>query len=194
MKGTAMNRIVIIIAIALLPACGKFSKAEPTKKQEQALKATEAAESISFNENAEIDNIKRRLEITSQPGKIGYVVLLNEAGQPILYTSVKGKVTSGSKRLTRPYDVYEGRHGGYGADFIVAGPSDEGTYGHSSPYIYFWTHEDRYVQWSGDYLYSDQPIRLRVEPLVINIAAEGESKLKPSAPKAPEAKSEAGGG
>ena len=168
-----------------LAACGGDKKYEKDNKHQQAAKAKAAAESLTFDENAEIDNIKRRLEITSSPGKIGYIVLLNEAGQPILYTSVKGKVTSGSKRLTRPTELVGGNDHGGSRDYVMPGPSDEGTYGSSSPYIYFWTHEDRYVQWSGDYLYSDQPVRLRVKPLVINITDD--QPLEPTKPEASEA-------
>lgn len=180
-----MNRIVLLFTLPLFlaSACGGDAPA-PDKKHKQAAKAKEAANSLTFDENAEIDNIKRRLEITSSPGKIGYVVLLNEAGQPILYTSVKGKLTSGSKRLTRPVELTHGSRGQYSGDFVVPGPSDEGTYGSSSPYVYFWTHEDRYVQWSGDYLYSDQPVRLRVKPLVINIT-DDQPEPEPAAAPAP---------
>ena len=138
-------------------------------KQTQADKAKAAANSITFLENAEIDNIKRRLELTADPGKIGYIVLLNEAGQPILYETVKGKVTSGGKRLTEPDRVvsYSNVNGQVWVN--RAAPSDEGTYGSSNPYIFYWNAEGAYRQWAGPYLYSDRPIRLRIEPLVVNV-------------------------
>ncbi len=183
-----MKRIIFLFTIPFLVTACDNKRGVQDKKHQQAAKAKAAAESLTFTENAEIDNIKRRLEITSSPGKIGYVVLLNEAGQPILYTSVKGKLTSGSKRLTRPMELIHGDRGQAYGDFLAPGPSDEGTYGSSSPYIYFWTHEDRYVQWSGDYLYSDQPIRLRVEPLVVNIS-DDQDEL-PAAKLVEEAKSD----
>lgn len=135
---------------------------EQSAKSIQAEKAQDAANSISFTENSEIENIKRRLELTSSVSKIGYVVLLNQAGQPIAYETVKGKVTSGSKRLTAVNRVDAGGR-------VLAAPSDEGTHGSSDPYIYFWTPSGKYVQWNGSYLYSDQPIRLRVEPLIISV-------------------------
>jgi hypothetical protein len=84
-----------------LTACIPEEKAPPTQRQVQANQAAQAANSIRFNANAEIDNIKRRLELTSDPNLLGYIVLMNEAGQPIIYEGVKGKVTSGSKRLTQ---------------------------------------------------------------------------------------------
>lgn len=147
----------------------------PRNKAEQEQKAERAADAIHFDENAEIDNISRRLKLTSDPGLLGYIVLFNGAGSPIRYTTVKGKVTSGSKRLTRPWayrDVWDPDKSDPTSNShyaLVEAPGDEGTYGSSNPYIYFWTQSGQYVQWSGDYLYSDQPIRLSVEPIVVDV-------------------------
>lgn len=164
-------RIPILLLFGLLTAVA-LSGCEPTSatatgKVTQAQKAAEAANSITFTENAEIDNIKKRLDLTSNPGALGFIVLLNSAGQPILYEGVTGKVTSGGKRLTPPAQLWNIDRGQYSGTDIGPAPSDEGTWGSSSPYIFYWNTEGVYRQWAGDYLYSDQPIRLRVEPLVI---------------------------
>jgi len=136
----------------------------PNKKHQADL-ARQRSESIKFTGNAEIDNIAKKLELTANPSLLGYIVLLNESGQPVYYTGVKGKITSGGKRLTPPdRSTAEGS----GANNVVrAAPSDEGTYGSSGEYIFFWTTEGRYKQWNGKYLYSDEPIRLSIQPLVI---------------------------
>ncbi len=169
------NRAIAVLLVAtaggaLLTGC--LNDGQPTTKQVQAQKAAQAAAQISFTENAEIDNIKRRLELTSQPGLLGYIVLLNESGQPVYYTTVKGKVTSGGKRLTEP-----DRSGSWGSgqnNVVRAAPSDEGTYGSSGEYIFFWTQAGQYVQWNGKYFYSDKPIRLTVQPLVVSIEQPAE--------------------
>lgn len=148
----------MIAILLMLAAC-----IEPDNKTIQSNKAEAAANSIHFDENAEIDNIKKRLELTSQPGLLGYVVLLNQTGQPVMYTTVKGKITSGGKRLTSPYYSNESS--------APRAPSDEGTYGTSGEYVYFWTQNGQYIQWNGTYLYSDKPIRLSVEPLVVAVEA-----------------------
>jgi hypothetical protein len=153
-----MRSAILLMSLCIL-ACAPPT---PTAKEIQSAKAEAAAESIHFDENAEIDNIKRRLELTSSPGLLGYVVLLNDAGQPIQYTAVKGKITSGSKRLTSPYLST-------GSGYVPMAASDEGTYGSSNDYVYFWTESGQYIQWNGRYLYSDKPFRLRVEPLVVEV-------------------------
>lgn len=160
-----MKTKIALTALLALALAGCGPEAPRAAKVSQAERAAEAANSISFTENAEIDNIKRRLELTSNPGAVGFVLLMNEAGQPIMYTSVKGKITSGSKRLTEPDRVT----GYLDNPTVRAAPSDEGTYGSSDAYIYFWTAEGQYVQWNGKYLYSDKPLRLRIEPLVVHV-------------------------
>lgn len=165
------SRNLILLTAALgLAACGTPTGDAAPVKESQVEKAQAAADSLVFTENAEIENIKRRLSLTSKPGAIGYIVLLNEAGQPILYTSVKGKITSSGKRLTPPIKEWSIQ----GDSTAVQGAlgdaaSDEGTWGSSDPYVYFWDTNGSYHQWSGRYLYSDKPIRLRTEPLVVNI-------------------------
>jgi hypothetical protein len=120
-------------------------------------------------ENAEIDNIKARLELTSNPGLMGFILLMNEAGQPIMYTGVKGKISSSGKRLTAPVKEWRIDRGEWNGSQLGPAPSDEGTWGSSDSYIYFWTTNGQYMQWNGKYLYSDKPFRTTVEPLVVSI-------------------------
>lgn len=168
-----MNKIGAIVIATSLPMIVGASGCDsgPTAssvKNEQAQKAERAANSIQFTDNAEIDNIKARLELTANPGLLGFIILLNEMGQPVLYEGVKGKVTSGTKRLTKPYAWAHRDCGQYGCDQQISGPSDEGTFGTSGDYVFYWNVNGQYRQWNGKYLYSDKPFRLRIEPLVIS--------------------------
>ena len=163
-----ISAIFAALACVMLAGCDVDP---PTNKQVQTNKAAEAAKSINFEDNAEIDNIKHRLELTADPGKLGFIVLLNQAGQPILYEGVKGKVTSGGKRLTPPDRASSGWGGGGTNTIARAAASDEGTWGSSGEYIYYWNTDGVYRQWGqGSYLYSDQPIRLRIQPLIVGTA------------------------
>lgn len=166
-----MQRIILASAAALvLAGCNAATAEPPTARDQQAQRAAEAAGAVVFAKNAEIENIQRRLKLTSNPGQIGFVLLLNQAGQPIMYTSVKGKITSGGKRLTRPDECWSGgtqNRGCYQGDAARAAPSDEGTFGSSGEYAFFWTTDGQYVQWNGGYLYSDKPFRTNIKPLVI---------------------------
>lgn len=162
---------LILTAIALV-ACNDTAAQKP-KKVTQSQKAKQAAGSVSFTENAEIENIKKRLELTSQPGLLGFLAVTNAAGAPVMYTCVKGKITSGGKRLTQPWKLTKGDRGEWSGDFVTPAPSDEGTWGSSSPYIYWWTCGGQYIQTNVNYVYSDKPFRLTVQPL---IAIDAETK------------------
>lgn len=157
----------VLFATTLLVACGE-ADTEPTAKQKQADAGTRLANQVVGNhsENAEQKNIARRLGLTMNPGQIGFMALFNQAGAPIAYYAVKGKITSSGKRLTSPDE----RNCWSESCAYHQSASDEGTYGSSDPYVYFWTVDDVFIQWNGPYLYSDKPFRLRIEPLVISVA------------------------
>jgi hypothetical protein len=177
-----MTRLLLLPLLALLSVACEPNP--PTTKDIQAARAFQAAQTINFDENAEIENIKARLELTSNPGALGFVLLMNDMGQPILYAAVKGKITSSGKRLTSPFDC---RVGDTSAGcYNGMAPSDEGTFGSSDPYIYFWTVSGQYYQWNGSYLYSDKPFRISVEPLVIDITEHPEADE--ATPEKPQAK------
>lgn len=132
----------------------------------QAQKASEAAKSITFTDNAEIENIKKRIELTSKPGLLGYVAIINKVGQVSLYTPVQGKLTSGSKRLNPP-DRASANFGGGQNTVVRAAPSDEGTWGGSGEYIFFWSPNGQYFQTNEGYIYSDKPFRPTQQPLLV---------------------------
>lgn len=163
-----MKRILSVLMIGLMAVSlgGCNVEAQKSQKTTQAEKASQAANQIRFAENAEIDNIKRRIELTAQPGLLGYILLLNNAGQPIMYEGVVGKVSSSGKRLTPP--VQEWNTWGE-TNPLGPAPSDEGTWGSSAEYIFYWNTNGQYRQWNGMYLYSDKPFRLTTEPLVVSL-------------------------
>ncbi len=120
-------------------------------------------------------NIKKRLETFDDPNKVSYIYLTS-FGRVMAFYTIKGKVTSGSKRLTRQSVTVDGD--GNVADvgsnvfdssgsYTVEQPELDGTYGSSTPYIYFWTTDNVYVQWSGDYMLVDQPLKLATQPELV---------------------------
>jgi hypothetical protein len=146
-------------------------RGQPTKA------AKEAADSINFIGNAEVDNIKRRLTLTSNPDLLGFILILNQAGQPILYEAVKGKITSGTKRLNAPDRT---KCGGNNC-FNTSAASDEGTYGASSDYVYYFNTSGQYRQFHNvGYLYSDAPFRLTIEPLAVSLQPSTKDEKLPS--------------
>jgi hypothetical protein len=133
----------------------------------------------------EQENVKRRIEQENAPGAIQHLYVLSAySGQILIYSTVKGKVTSSGKRLT-PLTVacmngqYVGSaHEGFGVDFPGAGEKrtgevlqDDGTYGSSIEYLYWWDAQGKYHQQyvtGGMILHiSDNPMSFR--GVVINV-------------------------
>lgn len=161
---------------------GGCTETIPVTNAEKQSKAVADQVDAATTENNEADNIGFKRIMMGKPGLIGYVVFLSQDGRPIQYYTVKGKCTSGSKRLTQQRRLEFVKAYGRDADgdgFVnggqwqeVDGSSEDGTYGSSDAYIYCRTTNDAYIQWNGQYLYSTQPFDLTIKPLVIDLSGK----------------------
>lgn len=120
-------------------------------------------------------NISKRLQMWSDENKISYIYLTS-FGKVMAFYTVKGKVTSGGKRLTPQSVSVDGcgnvavvdeNNGNCSGSYSIEQPELDGTYGSSNPYIYFWTTDGTYVQWSGEYMLADQPLQLTTQPELV---------------------------
>jgi hypothetical protein len=134
----------------------------------------------------EQEQVGNRLANDNKFGAIKHLYVISPySGQVILYSTVKGKVTSSGKRLT-PTTVAsaDGNSGGYsnrgGIPVNINGETyytsevlqDDGTYGTSDPYIYWFDSRGIYHQHymtGGQIIHvSDQPLS-GVKSVVINM-------------------------
>jgi len=131
------------------------SSSQPSAQQQEEVRRQERQERLvkmaslgeDFNPLIERNNIIFRTEITSL-GNIMYLYRYSMTGQILYRVAVVGKVTSTSKRLEPTWTKTGGRRGGYGATFIVEAPDAYGTYGHSTPRIFFMDPQGNY--WEMD--------------------------------------------
>lgn len=134
--------------------------------------------------SAEQRNVRDRLVEDNKPGAIKHLYVISAySGQVILYSTVKGKVTSSGKRLNPRGIISNFSQDGCGAGVnVYMGTKsyctnemieDDGTYGDSVEYVYWWDVQGRYHQLyvtGGEILtVSDQPIP--VKSITINIDA-----------------------
>lgn len=118
-------------------------------------------------------NIKRRLEQDNKPGAIQHLYVLSAySGQVLIYSTVQGKVTSSGKRLTPSHLVssgdsinlpnLDGTTRSYYTDEMIG---DDGTYGSSEPYLYWYDSKGIYHQHyvsGGQIIHvSDQPVAVK---------------------------------
>lgn len=128
-------------------------------------------------------NVGQRLLLDNKVGSIKHLYVISAySGQVLIYSTVKGKVTSSGKRLSPSTvsNVYNNAGTGFLVDFGASGRGstqevlgDDGTYGSSVDYIYWWDtrgiYHQHYVQGGQIVHVSDQP--LAVKNVIINMEA-----------------------
>ncbi|HFI0683544.1 TPA: hypothetical protein ACGO44_000030 [Streptococcus suis] len=102
----------------------------------------------------------QREKAVQLPSKIekpmGYILLMNSSAVVGTFT-VDGKVSSLNSFLTPDSEYYEFVSG---SDFTHENewlPDVDGSYGENDNGIFFFTVDGKYIEWTGEYLYSDIP-------------------------------------
>ncbi|MGV3311305.1 hypothetical protein ACEE16_05090 [Streptococcus suis] len=102
----------------------------------------------------------QREKAVQLPSKIekpmGYILLMNSSAVVGTFT-VDGKVSSLNSFLTPDSEYYELVSG---SDFTKENkwlPDVDGSYGENDNGIFFFTVDGKYIEWTGEYLYSDIP-------------------------------------
>jgi len=101
---------------------------------------------------------------------LGYIVLFASSGAILGTFVVDGKVSSLNSWLT-PDDWYK-----YASDWAIniEMPDTDGTYGTNVDGIFFFTADGKYIEWTGDFLYSDIPFIVENPILVIDNGGEND--------------------
>jgi hypothetical protein len=156
-----MKRLFFVGLCVLFVGCDFNTEYKEPQSKSGVTKATVKIKTDENGFTVEQKNIGRRLKIDNKPGSIKHLYLVSSyTGDVILYSTVKGKVTSSGKRLN-PYSIAAGGLGNgsnspdyYGIKVSVGGRvyrtsevlQDDGTYGHSMEYLYWWDMNDIYRQ------------------------------------------------
>lgn len=178
-----MKKVTLTFTLACLTFF--FCTAESCEPQQEAQSSSGITKkSVTVKTDAEgwsveQRNIADRLRMDNQPGSIKHLYVISPySGQCLLYSTVKGKVTSSGKRLT-PSTVVVGASGEYRLSGFD-GPSgtttnevlqDDGAYGSSAEYIYWWDSRGKYHQHfftGGQIIHvSDEP--MPVKSVILNL-------------------------
>ena len=186
---------VILIGF-LLSSCYPSAVSRPSQPQSTTgvKKATANVTIQASGLTIEQENISRRLELENIPGSIKHLYIIAPmTGDVLLYSTVQGKITSSGKRLS-PYHAYRigthyesafqkgfpvkfGESGSYYTEEVL---QDDGTYGSSSPYIFWFSSRGHYHQ---HFITGGQIIHLSDAPMsfpkvIVNIE-ELEKNLPP---------------
>lgn len=169
-----MKRYILLLLLVL-------SSCEQRSNPKSATGVSKAQASVKPQANGltvEQENIKRRIELENTPGSIKHIYILSAySGEVLLYSTVKGKITSSGKRLTPStinggFDIkFPGYHDGNPGisadkrDWTTTSEvlQDDGTYGSSIEYLYWFDQSNVYHQ---HYLQGGQILHISGEPMV----------------------------
>lgn len=145
-----MKKIILIICVALFASCD-FPQHQEPKSSSGVTKASVKIATGSDGLTVEQRNISKRLEVDNEIGAIKHLYIISAmSGQTIIYSTVDGKVTSGGKRLTpKTLDTSAiTPRIKIGDDMYRTGEviQDDGTYGDSMNYLYWWDVKGIYHQ------------------------------------------------
>jgi hypothetical protein len=171
------NKLITILAICFVALLSLGNDGcNGTNKEVQSASGVKKAEvKVDVNPQTgmtvEQENVTGRVKQDNTPGSTKHLYIISPySGQVIMYSTVKGKVTSGSKRLT-PLEV---RAASDSAPFWVdiGGTrywtnqvlGDDGTYGSSSEYIYWFDSKGSFHQ---HFMTGGQIVHVSSEPISV---------------------------
>lgn len=177
MKKKIVIILVLIVCVFVLASCDMNTSAGSAKLDQVA--TMEIADNLSGNQPTPTDidyslerynlirrtywvnGMREKAKAVECPIKkpLGYVVLF--AGNTVAGRFVvDGKVSSLNSYLTPDSEYYELAHGGnYTAKNNWLADVD-GSYGENDNGIFFFTPNGNYIEWTGEYLYSDIPFEV----------------------------------
>jgi hypothetical protein len=171
------NTIYIIAAVMLIAIAMIFAGCTDNRATVSSSGIQKATVTLSAQPNGmtvEQQNVAERLVQDNKPGSIKHLYLISSFNNRVIYYStVRGKVTSGGKRLS-PTSVATDVSGSwsYGIPVNIGGydyrtaevTQDDGTYGTSADYLFWWDTKDVYHQ-----LYiGNSIVMITSEPININ--------------------------
>lgn len=170
MKKIVMVVLIFTILVVSLTAC------EATGSGQDIVSTQEVADSLAISQPTPTDinfsleryNLMRRAYwvngqrekansiICEVPKPFGYIILF-AGNAPVSRFIVDGKVSSLNSFLTpNSYDEYVTQ----GGVKTIELSDVDGSYGENDNGIFFFTVDGNYVEWTGEYLYSDIPIEI----------------------------------
>lgn len=179
------NKAIILLMLTLIIISGCESgmpQNQPTQQYESKFAEQNQKRLIqtvtppTLTDSLERQNIKKRLELLNDNQKIFYVYLINY-GKVMAFHVAQGKISNLDSYMMSTEQIVRNEEcrkelDGPNSDcyFITESPDLDGSYGTNGEGIFFFTTEGAYVEWKGDYMVSDHPLKISSPPeLVANI-------------------------
>jgi hypothetical protein len=178
MKNFSRIALVAVAVLALSAQSCDAPKADTTTQNARAVESNQqrlqtAIPAPALQTSLERQNLVERLQRINQQNMSGFIYLLSY-GRVVASYPIRGKVTSLNAYLMAGERPMNDPHGSLDAGSVmVEQPDYDGAYGKNADGIFFFTADSNaYVEWAGDYLFSDQPLKLNQEPMMVRQVAD----------------------
>ena len=115
----------------------------------------------------ERENLIKRTNLWNDANKISYIYLISY-GKVMSFYTIKGKVSSVNSQLTNTEQIKTpSDYTQTGWAVTLPSPSEDGSYGTNGDAVFFFTTEGAYVEWRGDYMLADQPLKMATQPELV---------------------------
>lgn len=172
-----MNRTLILALSATaalgLAACGPPAPPSAGVVERQAVASNQqtmlnATPLPRLSQSQERINLSKRLERINAQNMTGCVYLMSQ-GTVMAFYPVRGKVSSLNSYLTGPEQIVDDPHGDSTVgSLLMEQPDLDGAYGDNAQGVFFFTADtDTYVEWRGDYLFTDSCLALNQQPKLV---------------------------
>lgn len=170
-----MKKLLILLPVLMFLFSCDYVEPQQAESDSGVKKATMTVKTDVNGHTTEQVNYMERVKRDNEIGNIKHLYIISSyTGDVLEYSTVKGKVTSGGKRLS-PSSVSSGYNGAsyYGMTVLLANdyyrtgevPDEYGMYGSSSPYFYWFDTQGNYHQYypsGGTFVHiSDKPLNIR---------------------------------
>lgn len=177
-----MKKYLIIASLLsttlLFAGCDPSSSSNSVQSkqlEENQQKLVNAVPVPQVDSSADRKNIARRAEVFANENKVSYVYLVSY-GKVMSFHTIKGKVVSIRSYMTPQEQIVTSQgipcnnlsvSGCSSSGYIVQAPDIDGTYGENADAVFFFTTDGAYVEWKGEYMVSDQPLKLTTQPELV---------------------------
>lgn len=178
------QKMVMLFLIATITAASCNIGDKQQQSDSGVTKATTKVKTDINGQTIEQKNIIERLNRDNDLGSLKHLYVISSyTGDVMEYSTVKGKVTSGGKRLSpKTVNGSYSESGSGNANYVHIGGlnyctdevlDDGGTYGESMSYVYWFDAQGNYHQYfpsGGTYLHiSDKPLRIKKSNMTFEI-------------------------
>lgn len=167
--------VIPLLAVMVLGLTGceyeePTASVEQTKTEENQSILLKNQPPVQLDWSLERENINKRTNLWNDANKMSYIYLISY-GKVMAFYTVKGKVSSVNSQITNPEQIAMVRKSlqtGYKyVEGVLPSPAEDGSYGTNGDGIFFFTTEGVYVEWAGEYMLADQPLKLSTPPALV---------------------------